>query len=126
MRRAQRPPRRPRSSSRAAAAPSDRVPYRDLRATRGRISSVLSRRSVCLPCSEQVKRSAPYREVRKPIRIFPSVGAESAGLQRLEAGAGAALDAGGDQPVDIEAMAHQFEHAQFLLLRLAIDSRDVA
>src|SRR4051794_7003462 len=96
MRRAQRPPRRPRSSNRAAAAPSDRVPYRDLRATRAGISSVLTRRSA------------------------------SAGLQRLEAGAGAALDAGGDQPVDIEAMAHQFENPQLLLRRFAIDSRDVA
>src|SRR5207248_8361784 len=41
-------------------------------------------------------------------------------LQRLEARLGAALDAGGDQLLDLEPMADQFEHPQFLLARRAI------
>ena len=40
--------------------------------------------------------------------------------------AGAAFDAGGDQAVDAEAVAHQFEHPQFLLLRLAVGGGDIA
>src|SRR5207302_9718526 len=47
-------------------------------------------------------------------------------LRRLEAGLGAALDAGGDQLLDLEPMADQFEHPQFLLARLAIGRRHVA
>ena len=53
-------------------------------------------------------------------------GPRAASLQRLEPGAGAAFDAGGDQPVDIEAVAHHFEHPQFLLLRLAVGGGDIA
>src|SRR5258707_7330100 len=41
-------------------------------------------------------------------------------LERLEPGASAAFDAGGDQPVDIEAVPHQLEDAQFFLACLAI------
>src|SRR5260370_34963975 len=47
-------------------------------------------------------------------------------LQRLKSRAGAAFDAGGDQLVNVETVAHQFEDAQFLLARLAVGRRDIA
>jgi hypothetical protein len=69
--------------------------------------------------AEAVERVRPAASCR----VSP---AASAGLQRLEARAGAALDTSGDQTVDIEAMAHQFENPQLFLCRFAIDGRDIA
>src|SRR4051794_19039975 len=48
------------------------------------------------------------------------------GLQRLKSCAGAALDAGGDQPLDVEAVADQFEDPQLLLAGRAIGGGNIA
>src|SRR5437764_5456582 len=71
--------------------------------------------------------AAVKRDRRRPAGM-PAGGRRSVllELKRLETGAGAALDAGGDQPLDIEAVADQFEHPQFLLAGLAIGRRDIA
>src|SRR5204863_2416705 len=47
-------------------------------------------------------------------------------LKRLEARLGAALDAGGDQLLDLEPMTDQLEDSQLLLARLAIGRRHIA
>ena len=48
------------------------------------------------------------------------------GLQRLKPRSGAALDGGGDQPLDVEAIADQFEDPQLLLGRLAVGGDQIA
>src|SRR5439155_1790852 len=66
----------------------------------------------------------PYSRCSLQCRSGPAVRERLS--KRLEAGAGAALDAGGDQPLDVEAVADQFEDAQLLLAGLAIGGRDIA
>ena len=59
-------------------------------------------------------------------RVLPARGRRKTRSGGGEAGAGAALDAGGDQPVDAEAMAQQLQDAQLFLARLAIGGGHVA
>src|SRR5205085_5797018 len=73
--------------------------------------------------------TAANRDRGRPARLLkmrPGRPRSCLPLKRLEAGLGAAFDAGGDQLLDLEPVTDQFEHPQFLLARLAIRRRHIA
>src|ERR1700694_3092879 len=90
----------------------------------------------CAACATRSNSTPPRAATRPPAPCRPAGEASNADrgrprppltpLQLLKPRPGAAFDAGGDQPLDVESGADQFEAPQFLLAGLAIGGRDIA
>src|ERR1700741_4151420 len=79
-------------------------------------------------CAMPWPSSPPKSKLRSSARCRarPTPPAIDAGLQRPKPRPGAALDSGGDQRLDVEAIAQELENPQLLLARLAVGGDEIA